>query len=249
MHKSKPNDSQLLLLAITGSRAYGTAHAGSDYDYKGVFAAHSIDLDGLYPITDQDQTWVSHSDIHDKTYHEAAKFCRLAAKSNPTSLEILWSKPSDILLLTRLGQDLIRLRDAFPSANSVRLAYFEYAKQQLKLLKTTHTDPTDDRRARHAKHLRRLLGQGYELWSQGRLTLQINNPGEYHEFGERCQADTTNALVEELIADYDDLFAVVPSVLQEKPDISSIQYWLRRVRNEYAETTNYRRDIRQPIGL
>lgn len=245
MYSKKPARDRTLLLVVSGSRAYGTSTETSDTDIKGVFVAEQREVDGVYPLVDRDQTFARTHEVEtapdgsqvesDWSLHEIAKFCRLAAGCNPSALETLWTDESDVIYATRLGLELVSLRGDFLSAPSVRGAYLSYASSQLRRMQQSHTDPTDRRRAKHAKHLRRLLVAGYELWSTGEMNLKVRDPEDYHAFGERCQTDHTNALLESVVRDYTTLFDETPSKLPEKPDLRRVHDLVARVRNEYRE--------------
>src|SRR5882762_424379 len=100
----------ILLRGITGSVAYGLNTPESDVDRHGIFAAPTEKLLSLHcpPLT---------LDGHDPdlTYHEAGKYVGLALKANPTVTELLWL-PEDLYeIRTPLGDDLIAIRESFPS--------------------------------------------------------------------------------------------------------------------------------------
>ena len=79
----------VLLEGIVGSTAYGLAHAGSDVDRLGVFAAPAVAFHGLHPPLDKRATVVHHDP--DRTLHEARKYCMLALSGNPTATELIAS--------------------------------------------------------------------------------------------------------------------------------------------------------------
>jgi uncharacterized protein len=75
----------VLLSGIVGSTAYGLARPGSDVDRLGLFAVPTEQLHGLRRPP---ESHVTHEP--DSTLHEAAKWARLALRSNPTVLELAW---------------------------------------------------------------------------------------------------------------------------------------------------------------
>lgn len=78
----------LLFDTVAGSRAYGTDHAGSDEDRRGVFVAPNEVMLGFDPV-------VQVSDEKgDEVYYELRRFGELLLKNNPNALELL-AMPGD----------------------------------------------------------------------------------------------------------------------------------------------------------
>ncbi|WP_399208205.1 DNA polymerase beta superfamily protein [Streptomyces sp. SLBN-118] len=104
----------ILLSGIVGSTAYGLAGPGSDVDRLGLFAVDTAALHGLHRPTESHVTTAP-----DRTLHEAAKWCRLALRGNPTVTELVWL-PDDLYeVRTPLGDELIELRSSlFPPSAS-----------------------------------------------------------------------------------------------------------------------------------
>jgi predicted nucleotidyltransferase len=220
----------VLLSGIVGSTAYGLAHAGSDVDRLGMFAAPTHSLHGLHGPKESHVTTRP-----DSTLHEAAKWCRLALSGNPTAMELAWLPDELYEVRTPLGDELIGLRGSFLSAKRVRDAYLGYATQQFRRLENrgdgSFSADTRKRTAKHARHLKRLCHQGLELYTTGALTIRVENPEEYHEFGERVAADVTAA--QPLLAHYEAAFDESRTVLPERPDESAVDAWLLRVRAHF----------------
>jgi predicted nucleotidyltransferase len=220
----------ILLSGIVGSTAYGLAHEGSDVDRLGMFAAPTEDLHGLHRPKESHVTTAP-----DSTLHEAAKWCRLALSGNPTVTELVWLPDELYEVRTPLGDELIGLRTTLLSAKRVRDAYLGYATQQFKRLYDrgdgSFSADTRKRSAKHARHLRRLCHQGYELYATGRVSIRVEDPEEYHRFGEQVAADAMAALP--LLKRYEAAFDETRSVLPEEPDEAPVEAWLRRVRAHY----------------
>ncbi|MCD7445120.1 nucleotidyltransferase domain-containing protein [Streptomyces lincolnensis] len=213
----------VLLSGIVGSTAYGLAHAGSDVDRLGMFAAPTEALHGLHPPRESHVTTAP-----DRTLHEAAKWCRLALGGNPTAMELAWL-PDDLYeVRTPLGEELIGIRASFLSAKRVRDAYLGYATQQFRRLEGRGSDR---RTAKHARHLKRLCHQGLELYATGRLEIRVEDPEEYHAFGERVAADPAAALP--VLRHYETAFDETRTVLPDQPDEAPVEAWLRRVRAHF----------------
>ncbi|MFD3307108.1 DNA polymerase beta superfamily protein [Streptomyces sp. NPDC058694] len=224
------NKNNILLSGIVGSTAYGLAHEGSDVDRLGMFAAPTDDLHGLHPPKESHVTTKP-----DSTLHEAAKWCRLALRGNPTVTELVWLPDELYEVRTPLGDELIGIRTTLLSAKRVRDAYLGYATQQFKRLydrgDSSFSADTRKRTAKHARHLRRLCHQGFELYATGRVSIRVENPEEYHRFGEQVAADAMAALP--LLKRYEAAFDETRSALPEQPDEAPVEAWLRRVRAHY----------------
>lgn len=76
-----------LLVVETGSRAYGWASEGSDYDVRFVYA-RSID-DHMRIDSPREQVELAHDETYDIVGWDLSKFMRLAQNVNPTALEWL----------------------------------------------------------------------------------------------------------------------------------------------------------------
>jgi len=222
----------VLLSGIVGSTAYGLAHEGSDIDRLGLFAAPTEELHGLHQPTQ------SHVTTHpDRTLHEAAKWCRLALGGNPTVLELVWLPDELYEVRTTLGDELIAIRTSLLSAKRVRDAYLGYATQQFKRLTDrgdgSFSADTRKRTAKHARHLRRLCHQGFTLYATGTLQIRVEDPEEYHRFGEQVAADQTVALP--MLRHFEARFEETRSVLPDQPDEAPAEAWLRRVRAHFFQ--------------
>jgi len=231
-----PSVLHVLLSGIVGSTAYGLARPGSDVDRLGVFATSTEQLHGLHQPT---ESYVTTSP--DRTFHEAAKWCRLALGGNPTVMELVWLPGELYEVRTPLGDELIRLRSAFLSAKKVRDAYLGYATQQFRRLEArgdgSFSADTRKRTAKHARHLKRLCHQGLELYTTGRLTIRVEDPQEYHDFGEQVAADS--AAARPLLAEYEGAFDENRSVLPDQPDEAAVEAWLRQVRAHFFNTEGH----------
>lgn len=225
----RPSD--IILSGIVGSNAYGLATPDSDVDRKGIFVAPTNAFLGLdHPV----DVWDSHEDC-DETLFELRKFLLLALKVNPTVTELLWLP--DYELLTPIGADLVLYRTAFLSAPYVRNAYLGYARSQFdKLAKRgdgSFSADTRKRTAKHARHIARLVHQGFELWSEGKLTVRLDRPEWFLAFGDRV-ADEGAVAAEALLDEFVKLFDDTPTVLPEKPERALVDRWLKGVRRELS---------------
>ncbi|MCX4747473.1 nucleotidyltransferase domain-containing protein [Kitasatospora sp. NBC_01287] len=212
----------VLLSGVVGSTAYGLARVGSDVDRLGVFAVATGELHGLRrPVESVVSTGP------DRTWHEVAKWCRLALVCNPTASELVWLPGELYEERTPLGEELIGLRERFLSAGAVRSAYLGYAGQQFRKLRTRQAGP---RAAKHARHLVRLLEQAVGLHESGELRVRLADPERVRELGERIaeSPEVAGPLLAEAERRLDR-----PGALPAAPDEAPVEDWLRRVRLAY----------------
>lgn len=179
----------ILLRGIVGSNAYGLATRDSDVDYMAVFMEPKETFLGLHLVQDKDLTVHNTSDEKDLTAHEIGKFMRLALKSNPSILELLWLPDWAYTHISSQGEALLDSRHWFASAELVKNAYLGYATQQFKLLERRGDFGSDlkKRTEKHARHLYRLLIQGFNLYRSGELDVELCelDVARVREFGHR----------------------------------------------------------------
>lgn len=225
-----------LLGGVVGSTAYGLAGPSSDEDRLGIYAASFEELASLHPPLGRRDSSVVSTDP-DVTQHEALKFCQLALGCNPTVLELLWLERYEVS--TRQGEDLVLARQAFLSQKHVRNAYLGYATQQFNRLRVrddgSFSSDLRKRTAKHARHLLRLLHQGVELYSTGRLTLKLSDPQRYRDFGTAVAGGDLALAIRELRAAEELLTQRRgTSPLPERPSEEVVSQWLFGVRFEEA---------------
>jgi hypothetical protein len=189
----------IILEGVTGSTAYGLAHAKSDIDMKGVYVApmeEVLGLDGAVVVSESKT-----STNPDREYHEVGKFLKLALKCNPTILEMLYLKDYQVIHETAI--EMIKARSSCLSEPAIRGAYGAYAKAQADRLMRRHADDKawqsgdladpDTVRARtekHGRHTIRLLMQGYQLLITGTMDVDISSWREYlFEMGKLAATD------------------------------------------------------------
>jgi len=98
----------IIYSVLVGSRAYGTNHKGSDYDYKHVYcqSAQSVLTDGYMP-----QIEFSKDDVA----FELKRFVELLKTSNSTILEMVFANEKDIMYIHDDFKPFIENRAAFLS--------------------------------------------------------------------------------------------------------------------------------------
>lgn len=220
----------MLLSGVVGSTAYGLAGPDSDVDRLGVFAAPTVEFHGLHAPVGKAATVVSH-DPGDATFHEAGKLAALCLGGNPTVTELLWLDSYETE--SDLGHELVGIRSAFLSARRARDAYFGYATSQLHRLLDTGLFQSKMRKRveKHARHLLRLLDQGFEVYSTGRLTIRVADPYRYMEFGRRVADDPQYARA--ALEQAEERFDAARSPLPDRPDEAKVERWLHRVRRAH----------------
>lgn len=224
-----------IIQGIVGSTAYGLATESSDVDRMGVFIAPTPELLGFHPPKPSIVT-----NKPDVTMHEVGKFVSLTLRCNPSVTELLWlgsELDSYEELDAPWGYDLIYLRKKMLSAHLVKNAYLGYATQQFKKLLDrqdgTFGPDLAKRTQKHARHLRRLVEQGYGLYTTGELRVKVSDPEAIHEFGRRVEAKPESAIA--FMARAEAGFAEAKTVLPDHPDEAQVEKWLIHLRKVHWE--------------
>lgn len=134
--KSQPYDflrtnphlsTNIILLGLGGSHAYGTNVEGSDVDIRGVATQLPKDIltgNRFDQIIDE---------ATDTTVYSLDKIVSLLSNCNPNTIEILGLEPWQYIYVSDVGQALIDNRDMFLSKRAVN-AFGGYANSQLRRL-------------------------------------------------------------------------------------------------------------------
>jgi hypothetical protein len=120
----------------TGSQLYGTNTPESDEDFVGIFLPPEEYVLGLKNTNevslsqvDKDEVGKNTKDAIDRKLYELRKFINLSLGNNPNILEILYVNPENIVKLTNIGEELLLLKDIFPSKLCIP-AFIGYAHAQ-----------------------------------------------------------------------------------------------------------------------
>jgi uncharacterized protein len=160
---------------VVGSRAHGLATPGSDTDTRAVYIPPPEVLLGL-------ATFEQHtSEDGDHVTFALARFVRLALAGNPAAIELLYTHPDDVLLVTDLGRQLLESRELFLTRQAGK-RFVGYARHQLDRIERRRRNPTTTRNparavlesrhgydTKHAMHACRLLRTGVEILSTGEV--------------------------------------------------------------------------------
>jgi RNA repair pathway DNA polymerase beta family len=230
----------ILLSGIVGSVAYGLATPESDVDRLGIFAEPTRNLLTLAPAK---QSHVSHEP--DITHHEAGKVLYLALRCNPSITELLWLPEYEVR--TEAGEFLLGIRESLLSATMVRNAYLGYATQQFERIQGRILSPDAVKKTeKHARHLLRLLTQGTDLYTTGHLTVKLEDPERYREFGRIVAAGSLAAARKEIEL-AEGRFDTATSPLPGSPDEEVAGEWLQRVREYYWDYQDVPQEIYVPF--
>lgn len=118
------SERHVILLAIGGSRSYGTDTENSDWDWRGVALNSKKEI-----LTNKnfEQFVNEHTDT---TIYSFNKFVSLLINCNPNTIEILGCKPEHYVYLSPIGKELIDNRHLFLSKKCI-YSFGGYANQQL----------------------------------------------------------------------------------------------------------------------
>jgi predicted nucleotidyltransferase len=92
----------IILVARSGSHAYGTSLPTSDLDFKGCCVPPGRYFTGFVSKFEQAE---QHEPL-DATIYEIRKFCNLAADCNPSIIETLFTEEQDVIHFTKTGDYL-----------------------------------------------------------------------------------------------------------------------------------------------
>lgn len=119
--------SNIILLGLGGSHAYGTETDSSDLDIRGCALHSKREI-----LCGEDFEQVTNS-VTDTTVYSFKKLIHLLTECNPNTIEILGLKPEHYLYLSGIGRELLDNRKMFLSRKAVN-AFGGYATAQFRRL-------------------------------------------------------------------------------------------------------------------
>lgn len=114
LRKNKYLGDNIILLALGGSRAYGTSLPTSDIDVRGIAINPSKQIFGLEG--DFEQVVETNTDT---TIYSLNKMIKLLIGCNPNTIEILGCRPEDYLYITENGQTILDNKNNFLSKKAI----------------------------------------------------------------------------------------------------------------------------------
>lgn len=128
---SHPQLQKLQYVTLAGSHAYGTTTEDSDIDLRGWYHSSIADLLGL-EVTNHKETQVEFGDT-DSVFYSFHKFIKLLTNCNPNIIELLGTRPEQVVYMR---DDAKYLRDHVEMFLSKRafITFAGYATQQLRRL-------------------------------------------------------------------------------------------------------------------
>ncbi len=132
----KQAEANRILEVVTGSHLYGTATSESDEDFVGIFVPPVEYILGLksvqgvdFSTVDKGKDGKNTAEAIDRKLYEFRKFINLALKNNPNIIEILFVHDDAIRYNTPIGEELLKIRNMFPSQQCVP-RFIGYASSQ-----------------------------------------------------------------------------------------------------------------------
>ena len=231
----------------TGSQMYGTVTPNSDEDYGGIFIPNKEYVIGLkrcdqVDLSNKKSTTIRNQkgDI-DYTLYSLPKFIKLAIGNNPNIIEFFFADYTCILHEDKYWNKLKENYHLFIS----KKAYYTfkgYSYSQRKKLETKKENMTGRKElagkfgydTKFASHLIRLLGEGLEILTEGRiiLPLRYNNLVRDIKLGQYT-LDWVLKKAEEIEKLVD--LAYVNSKLQDRADLVKINKLQMELLEEYWE--------------
>lgn len=120
--------SNIILLGLGGSHAYGTNNEDSDVDIRGIALNSKEEI-----LTNENFEQFIDKET-DTTIYSFNKMIQLLSNSNPNIIEILGLKPEHYLQVSPIGQEVLDNKDLFISQKCVN-TFGGYARQQFYRLK------------------------------------------------------------------------------------------------------------------
>lgn len=127
LREDKNLGSNIILLTLGGSHAYGTNIEGSDVDIRGCALNSKVEL-----LTNVNFEQFIDNET-DTVVYSFNKLISLLTNCNPNTIEILGCRKQDYLYLSPVGEEVLQNRKLFLSKKAVN-SFSGYANQQLRRL-------------------------------------------------------------------------------------------------------------------
>ena len=127
LKENKHLGSNIILLTLGGSRAYGTNNESSDWDWRGCALNSRMQI-----LTNENFEQFTNEQT-DTTIYSFNKLISLLVNVNPNTIEMLGCRPEHYLYLSPIGQELLDHAHMFLSKKAV-YSFGGYANQQLRRL-------------------------------------------------------------------------------------------------------------------
>lgn len=122
-----------ILVARSGSHAYGTSLPTSDLDFKGVAIPPEEYFIGFVRKFEQ----AEQREPYDAVIYDIRKFCNLAADCNPSIIETLFVNDSDVIHCTDAGE-ILRINAGHFLSKKAKHTFSGYAYSQLQRIQGHH---------------------------------------------------------------------------------------------------------------
>lgn len=184
--KRKEVEDNIILVALTGSIAYGLNVATSDIDYRGIFIAPKDYQLGLHTIEQKDSGWLvelgngcyPYLTNKDTCCFELKKYLKLALNCNPNILEILFCNKHKHL--NEAGQTLVDNKHLFLSKKA-KHSYAGYAQSELRKMQnpnSTKYNASVGYNTKKGMHVIRLLTMGIEILKHNTIIVNRKEAGD-----------------------------------------------------------------------
>lgn len=170
----------IILLALGGSRAYGTNLPESDVDVRGIAINPSKQIFGLEG--DFEQVVETNTDT---TIYSLNKMTKLLLNCNPNTIEILGCRPEDYIYITPYGQTILDNKKNFLSIRAID-TFGGYARAQYNRLEHAllGNGKNDEKKLNMLLHSLQCSLDAFNIKhkdSKSNITLRILSTEEYKE--------------------------------------------------------------------
>lgn len=164
---------RIILMGLGGSYAYGTNHANSDIDFRGITLNMPSDLLGLTQFEQYEDANT------DTVFYSFNKIVNLLLECNPNTCEILGLDEDQYLIMTPLGKELIDKKQLFLSKRAIK-SFGGYASAQLRRLQNAlarDSMPQTERERHILNSVKNALddfNSKYNMFDKGNIHLYID---------------------------------------------------------------------------